>query len=100
MRRTAPTTGIAVCPISTALEERGESAYGYKQTYSRPKSTSALPPKADVAVASADFRCWLQGDIQRPEIYVCFAPRSRHFEAHAGLLLVTLSGHRGLSKAI
>ncbi len=24
----APPTGIAMCPVSTALEERGESAYG------------------------------------------------------------------------
>ena len=33
------------------------SACGYKRTSSRPKSTSALPPKADVSVASVDFRC-------------------------------------------
>ncbi len=29
---------------------------GYKQTSSRPKSTSALPPKADILVAVTDFR--------------------------------------------
>ena len=29
---------------------------GYKQTFSRRKSTSALPPKADVLVAITDFR--------------------------------------------
>jgi len=35
---------------------RRMSPYGYKQTFSRPKSTSALPPKADVLVAVTDFR--------------------------------------------
>jgi hypothetical protein len=29
---------------------------GYEQTSSRPKSTSALPPKADILVAVTDFR--------------------------------------------
>ena len=28
---TAPATGIAMCPIPTALEERRESAVGYKR---------------------------------------------------------------------
>jgi hypothetical protein len=37
------------CPALT-------SAVGYKQTSSRPKSTSALPPKADILVAVTDFR--------------------------------------------
>ena len=32
------------------------SAFGYKETSSRPKSTSALPPKADILVAVTDFR--------------------------------------------
>ncbi len=32
------------------------SAVGYKQTFSRPKSTSALTPKADILVAVTDFR--------------------------------------------
>ncbi len=32
------------------------SAFGYKQTSSRPKSMSALPPKADIPVAVTDFR--------------------------------------------
>ena len=32
------------------------SVVGYKQTSSRPKSTSALPPKADVLVVITDFR--------------------------------------------
>ena len=31
---------------------------GYKQTSSRPKSTSALPPIADILVAVTDFRLW------------------------------------------
>jgi len=54
---TGPTTGIAICQISTVLEVRRESAYGYKQTSSRPKSTSALPPKADIPRLTLDFRC-------------------------------------------
>ena len=32
------------------------SEFGYEQTSGRPKSTSALPPKADVLVAVTDFR--------------------------------------------
>ncbi len=32
------------------------SASGYEQTSSRPNSTSALPPKADILVAVTDFR--------------------------------------------
>ncbi len=56
MQWMAPTTGIAMCPISTALEERGESAYGYKQTSSRPKLRSALPPEADIPRPKLDFR--------------------------------------------
>jgi hypothetical protein len=31
-------------------------AFCYEQTSSRPKSTSALPPKADILVADTDFR--------------------------------------------
>ena len=38
------------------IEERLESAFGYKPTSNRPKSTSALPPKADILVAVTDFR--------------------------------------------
>jgi len=30
------------------------TAYGYEQTSSRPKSTSALPPNADVAAVDGD----------------------------------------------
>ena len=41
--------------LKEAAEWR-ESAYGYKETFSRPKSTSALPPTADILVAVADFR--------------------------------------------
>ncbi len=37
------------CPTLT-------SACGYKQTSSRPKSTSAYTPKADILVAVTDFR--------------------------------------------
>ncbi len=64
MQWMAPTTGIAMCPISTALEERGESAYGYKQTSNGPKLMSALPPKSDIprptldALASALVTPW------------------------------------------
>ena len=32
------------------------SGIGYKETFSRLKSTSALPPKADFRVAVTDFR--------------------------------------------
>ena len=32
------------------------SACGYKHTSSRPKSTSALPPKADILVVITDSR--------------------------------------------
>jgi len=32
------------------------SQVGYEQTSSRPKLTSALPPKADILVAVTDFR--------------------------------------------
>ncbi len=53
----APTTGIAICQIAVAIADRRESAYGYKQTSSRPKLTSAVPPKADILVAVTDFRC-------------------------------------------
>ncbi len=56
MQWTAPTIGIAMCHIAVALEQQRESAYGYKQTYRRPKSTSALPPIADILVAVTDFR--------------------------------------------
>ncbi len=45
MRWTAPITRISM------------SEFGYKQTSSRPKSTSALPPGADILVAVTDFRC-------------------------------------------
>jgi hypothetical protein len=44
MQWTAPTTGIAM------------SEFGYERTFSRPKSTSALPPGADNLVAITDFR--------------------------------------------
>ncbi len=45
--------------------------------------------------APADFRNWLQADLQAPEIEVRFTPKSRHFEAHAGLPLLTHFGHLG-----
>ncbi len=41
---TAPTTGIAICPISTALEERRESAYGYKPTWAGLVKDQPSPP--------------------------------------------------------
>ncbi len=43
-----------------------------------------------------NFRLWLQGDIQPPEIDVCFAPKSGHSAAHAGLPLLTLSRSKRL----
>ena len=36
---------------------------------------------------------WLQADIQSPEIEVRFTPNNGHSEAHAGLPLMTHSGH-------
>ncbi len=56
MQWTEPTTGIAMRQDTVDVAERFESAYGYKQTSSRPKSTSALPPIADILVAVTDFR--------------------------------------------
>ncbi len=41
---------------SDARKGIGMTGFGYKQTSSRPKSTSALPPKADILVAITDFR--------------------------------------------
>ncbi len=54
---TAPATGVTMRRIPVVVEEWRESAYGYKQTSSRPKLTSAVPPKADILVAVTDFRC-------------------------------------------
>ncbi len=53
------TTGFSVQAI---LEDFGllnllpMSVLGYKETSGAPKSTSALPPKADLLVAVTDFR--------------------------------------------
>jgi hypothetical protein len=52
---TAPTTGIAMCQNAVDVAERLESAFGYKQTFSRPKSTSALPPGADIPAPTPAF---------------------------------------------
>ncbi len=43
--------------IYTRWRQDRTSAYGYKETSSRPKSKSALPPKADISATLADFRC-------------------------------------------
>ncbi len=43
-------------PAGEPVAELFESAYGYKQTSSRPKSTSALPPTSDIPAILADFR--------------------------------------------
>jgi hypothetical protein len=48
MQWTAPATGIAMCQNLVVIEERLESAFGYKQTSSHPKSMSALPPTPDI----------------------------------------------------
>ncbi len=53
MQWTAPTTGIAMYENAVAIADRRESAYGYKETSSGPKSMSALPPRADVAAAES-----------------------------------------------
>jgi len=42
--------------VKLIVYEMAESAYGYKQTSSRPKLTSALPPTTDILVAVTDFR--------------------------------------------
>ncbi len=42
----------------------------------------------------ANVRDWLKADLQPPEIEVRFAPNTGHSEAHAGLPLVTRSGHK------
>ena len=39
-----------------AEEQFWMSVVGYEQTSSRPKSMSALPPKADILMAITDFR--------------------------------------------
>ncbi len=44
------------CQYEVDVAEWFESAYGYKQTSSRPKSTSASPPTADILLAVTDFR--------------------------------------------
>jgi len=41
---------------SNFSKEQPMSPHGYERTFSRPKSTSALTPKADVLVAVTDFR--------------------------------------------
>ena len=43
-----------------------------------------------------DFRLWLDSEVQSPEIDFRFTPESRHSEAHAGLPVMTHSGHREL----
>jgi hypothetical protein len=48
----APSAGIVMRHIHGVRM----SLVGYKQTSSRPKSISALPPKAEVLVAVTDFR--------------------------------------------
>ncbi len=42
--------------IYVHLEKRRMSVPGYKQTSSRPKMMSALPPKADIPRPALDFR--------------------------------------------
>ncbi len=42
---------------------------------------------------------WLNSEVQRPKIEVCSTPESGHFEAHAGLPLLTRNGHLGVRSA-
>ena len=51
---TAATAGIVMCQNRVAVEERLESACGYEQTSSGPKSTSVLPPKADLRASTQE----------------------------------------------
>jgi hypothetical protein len=53
---TARATGIMMCQIVAWFDAMLMSESGYKPTSNRPKSTSALPPKADILVAVTDFR--------------------------------------------
>ncbi len=48
MQWTAPAPGIAMCQDSMSIDELLMSPFGYKQTFSRPKLRSALPPTADI----------------------------------------------------
>ena len=54
--RTHGSTDQHCITVKISLANREPSTHGYKQTSSRPKSTSALPPKADILVAVTDFR--------------------------------------------
>ena len=49
-------------------------------------------------ISRANFRCWLQADIQSPEIEVRFTPNFGHSEAHTGLPLLTHNGPSGLDR--
>ena len=56
MQWTAPATGIAMCQVSESIDEPLMSPFGYKRTSRGPKSTSALPPEADIPWSTLDFR--------------------------------------------
>ncbi len=51
-----PHPQVSKCPNAASIDRPGTSAYGYKQTFSGPKSMSALPPKADIPRSTLDFR--------------------------------------------
>ncbi len=85
---TAPTTGIAICPISTALEERRESAYGYKQTSSHLKLRSALHPASDILDRVGNDRCGSKAEVQRgPRNVRCWGKSGSRFRGTGRLLL-------------
>ncbi len=46
-----------------------------------------------VVLLALNVSYWLQGDIQSPEIDFRLTPNSGHSEAHAGLPVLTHSGH-------
>ncbi len=48
--------GLSMAVDGKMIEKHRMTAVGYKQTFSRPKSTSAVPPKADIPTTLADFR--------------------------------------------
>ena len=48
MRWNAPATGIEMCHSAVSFEGPLMSAYGYKQTSSRPKAISAYTPASDI----------------------------------------------------
>ncbi len=59
-----------------------------------PDLDQLLPQRGQrTSCGSTDFSFWLQADIQSPEIDFRSTPNNGHSEAHAGLPVLTQSGH-------